>query len=212
VPKPGSSRSPFLVLANIVLASCFPWVSAGCFGQGLTYPSIEDVRVSGLPALMSRSHELSDVLLTSLDTILHDRSVCCGKDSALEDRAERADASSLKDIATKLQGRHLLSDGRPMMITAESFEPAAINSGMLIGTLRDKHALLFAWNSRLYVCYGVTYRRDYDAETGVEMDTILTFLLLDTRYSDSRRGAVFNRETDDWNKVQGILRITAAQP
>ena len=34
------------------------------------------------------------------------------------------------------------------------------------------------------------------------------FLLLDTRYSDSRRKVVFNRETDDWSKVQGMLRVT----
>jgi hypothetical protein len=83
------------------------------------------------------------VLLTSLDTIIRGRNVCCGKDSALEDDAEAADPSFLNDVARKLQGRHLLSDGRAIMITAEYFEPAAINSGMLIATLRDKHALLF---------------------------------------------------------------------
>ena len=42
----------------------------------------DGVRVGGLPTLMARSHDASDVLLTSLDTILHDREVCCGKDSA----------------------------------------------------------------------------------------------------------------------------------
>jgi hypothetical protein len=32
-------------------------------------------------------------------------------------------------------------------------------------------------------------------------------LLLDTRYSGSRREVPFNRETDDWSKVQGMLRL-----
>ena len=128
----------------------------------------------------------------------------------LEDSTERADPSSLKDIAAKLQGRHLLSDGRPILVTAESIEPAAINSALLIGTLREKHALLFQWNSRLYVCYGVTYQRDYNPGTGVELDTIHKLLLLDTRYSDSRRETVFNRATDDWTKVQGMLWVAFA--
>jgi len=213
VTQPSSCGSAFLVLAKFAASSCLAaaFLAGGCFGQGLTYPSIQEVRVSSLPSLMARSHDPSDVLLTSLDTILHDKSVCCAKDSALEDSAQKADPSSLKDIAAKMQGRHLLSDGRPIVITAEYFEPAAINSGNLIATLGEKHALLFQWNSQLYVCYGVTYRKDYDPDTGTELDTIQKFLLLDTRYSDSRRATVFNRETDDWGKVQGMLRVTAAQ-
>jgi hypothetical protein len=167
--------------------------------------------VAGLRALMARSQAPSDVLLTSLDTILHDRNVCCGKDSALEDSVETVDPESLRDIVAKLQGRHLLSDGRPIMVKAVYIEPQALNSGLLIATLRDKHALLLQWNSHLYVCYGVTYVKDYNAKTGAELDTINKFLLLDTRYSDSRRKVVFNRETDDWSKVQGVLWLAAEQ-
>lgn len=185
-------------------------LAVACLAYGQSYPN-QEVRVSGLWVLMARSHEPSDVLLTSLDIMLHDRSVCCGKDSALEDSAERADPLSLKDVASKLQGRHLLSDGRPIMITAEYFEPAAISSGMLIGTLHDNHALLLEWKSHVYVCYGVTYTKDYDPNTGTELDTINKFLLLDPRYADSRREVVFHRETDDWSKVQGMLRLTVAQ-
>ena len=197
----------FSSLAKCVVASC---LSVSCPTYGQSDYLNQEVRVSGLPALMARSHEPSDVLRTSLDTILHDREVCCGKDSALEDSAERADPASLKDTATRLQGRHLLSDRRPIMVTAEYFEPAKIYSGGLIATLRDKHALLLEWDSHLYVCYGVTYDRYFDSDSGVEMDTIRKFLLWDTRYSDSRREVVFNRETDDWSKVQGMLRLTVA--
>ncbi len=45
----------------------------------------------------------------------------------------------------------------------------------------------------------------------VEVDSIYKFQLLDTRYSDSRREVAFNRETDDWSKVQGMLWLTVGQ-
>jgi hypothetical protein len=206
VRRPCSLLSLFPILSKYGMALC---LAVGC-AYGQDYYSKQEIRVSGLRAMMARSKEPSDVLLTSLDIVLHDRRVCCGKDSALEESAERVDASSLKDISTKLQGRHLLGDGRPIMITAEYFEPAAINSGMLITTLHDQHALLMAWKSHVYVCYGVTYVKDYDPNSGAEIDTISSFLLLDTRYSDSRRKVVFNRGTDDWSKVEGVLRLTVA--
>jgi hypothetical protein len=150
-----------------------------------------------------------DVLLTSLDVILHDREICCGRDSALEDSVARADPKSLKDIAAKLQGRQLLGDGRPILVTAAYIEPDAINSGLLIATLRDQHALLFQWKSHIYVCTGVSYVKGYDSGTGAEIDTVTKFLLLDTRYSDSRRELVFDRDKDDWSKVQGVLWLTS---
>jgi hypothetical protein len=181
-----------------------------CLGQAGTYVSIQEVRVSGLPVLVAPSHQPTDILMTSLATLVHDKSVCCGEDSALGDSVERADAQSLNDVADKLQGRHLLSDGRPIMVSAEYFDPAAINASVLIATLRGKHATLFEWNSHLYVCNGVTYRRDYDYATGAQVNTILKFHLMDTRYSGSRRRVIFNRETDDWSKVQGLMRLTVA--
>jgi hypothetical protein len=170
----------------------------------------ESVRVSGLPTLMARSHDPSDVLMTSLDTIVQDREVCCGKDSALEDSAQRADPASLQDVAAKLQGRHLLSDGRPIMVTAKYIAPDAINAYLLVGALQQKHAMLMLWKSHLYVLYGASYILDYDQNSGASSDNVRTLMLMDTRYSDSRRMVEFNRETDDWSKVQGMVWITFA--
>jgi hypothetical protein len=212
MPKLLFRGSAFLVLGKFLGVSCFAaaWLVVGCVAQVQTYPSLKEVRVSGLPSLMARSHNPSDVLLTSLDTVIHDRGLCCGKDSALVDSAEKADASSLKDVAEKLQGRQLLGDGRPIRVTARFTELADINSGLLITTLREKHAMLFEWNLNLYVCYGVSYRRDFDYTSGTETDTVQKFLLLDTRYSDSRRQTVFDRATDDASKVQGMLWVAVA--
>jgi hypothetical protein len=170
----------------------------------------ESIRVSNLPTLVARSHDPSDVLLTSLDTILHDREVCCGKDSALEDSAQRADPASLQNVASKLQGRHLLSDGRPIMVSANYIAPDAINANLLIETLQQKHAMLLLWKSHLYVLYGATYIVDFDPNSGAVSYNVRTLLLIDTRYSDSRRMLEFNRETDDWSKVQGVLWISSA--
>jgi hypothetical protein len=189
-------------LAILCLAFC-----GYAHAQDLYKP--ESVRVSNLPTLMARSHDPSDVLLTSLDTILHDREVCCGKDSALEDSAQRADPASLQDVAAKLQGRHLLSDGRPIMVTAKYIAPDAVNAYLLIETLQQKHAMLLLWKSHLYVLYGATYILDFDPNSGDSSDNVLTLLLIDTRYSDSRRNVEFNRETDDWSKVQGFFWVTS---
>jgi hypothetical protein len=198
---PGLLRN--LLIVGAAFSSC---------ASAQTYYTPEEVHVSGLPTLMARTHDPANVLMTSLDTIIHDRDICCGKDSALEDSVERVDPTSLKDIAAKLQGRHLLSDGRPIIVTADYVEPSAISSQLLRGTFQDNQALLMRWNDHLYVCYGVTFRRDYDSNSNTELDTILKLLLIDTRYSDSRREVVFDRATDDSSKIQGMLRVRVEGP
>jgi len=167
-----------------------------------------EVRVSGLPSLMAKSHGLEDVLPTSLDIILHDRSICCGRDSALEDDVARADPRSLKDVASRLQGRHLLGDGRPISVRTEFWPTEAIDGLRVVNTLKENHALLMAWNSHLYVVYGVVYRWvDYSPDKGPYC-VLRRLLLLDTRFSDSRRTVEYNRETDDPANVQGFLTVT----
>jgi hypothetical protein len=153
MPKLRFPGSAFLSATTCVAISYF-----ALGGSALTqdYYGLQEVRVDGLPSLMARSHEPSDVLLTSLDTIIHDRSVCCGKDSALEVSLAHADPLSLKDVAAKVQGRQLLSDGRPIMVTADFVEPTAVSAGWLITVFHDKHAVLLEWNSHIYVCFGVT--------------------------------------------------------
>lgn len=198
---------PFVLLRFLVFVACAT-LHCPIHGQQM-YTDLE-ARVIGLPSLMAKSHDLAGVLLTSLDTILHDRSICCGRDSALEDSVAKADPLSLKDVASKLEGRHLLSDGRPISVKAEFWPTEAVDAVRLVNTLNDKHALLMSWNSHLYVVYGVVYRWvDYSADMGPYC-VLRRLLLLDTRYSDSRRAVEYNRETDDPAKVQGFLLVTFA--
>ena len=189
--------------------SAFLALAACCFANAQDSYSNKEVRIGDLPSLTSKSHDRSDVLAASVQVILRDQDVCCGKNSALEDDVQRADPKSLKDVAAKLQGRHLLSDGRPIMVAADYVPAAALNSGALIAALTEKRALLMEWNSHLYVVYGVFYVETVDDNGGI-MDAIRTLLLLDARFSDERRQVTFNRLSDDWGKVQGLLMLKAA--
>ena len=194
--------------ALLIMVSCLAFGQETPGGWQVYRPN-QEVRVPQLPQLMARTHDLSDVLLTSLDIVFHDPGVCCGKNSALEDRAVTADPLSLKEIAAKIRGRQLLSDGRPIMITADVLPtaPSVDISWQIIGLLRDKQALLLVWNSHLYVLYGAVFD-EVGREDGSTAFMIHKLLLLDTRYSGPRREVIFNRDTDDWGKVQGMLRLS----
>lgn len=204
--KPGFFRSEFSRPTRRI-ASFFLVVCSVAFAQEY-YPN-QQVRIADLPSVTAKSKDASDVLAAALEIILRDKEVCCGKNSALEDDAQRADPRSLKDIAARLQGRHLLSDGRPILITAEYLPATSLVSG-LIYALTEKQPLLMLWNSHLYVVYGVIYNTVYSPEGG-RTDSILKIFLVDPRFSDQRREVTFDRQTDDWGKVQGLLLLKAAR-
>lgn len=195
-----------LLFAASVVSSCL-WL--GGLVQGQAYYPDQEVRIGDLPSLTAKSRSPSDVLATSVEIILRDRKICCGKDSALEDSIQAADPGSLQDVAKRLKGRHLLSDGRPIMVTAEYWPAASVNPDQLINTLNGKHALLMEWNSHLYVAYGVIFNQTVNQDSSV-MNAVHKILLLDPRFSDERRTVSFDRLTDDWGKVQGLLMLTAS--
>lgn len=194
----------------LILVSCFAFGQENPGGWQV-YRANEEVRVPQLPALMARSHDPSDVLLTSLDIAFHDRSICCGKDSALEDRALAAFPVSLKDVASRIRGQQILSDGRRVQITAEVL-PDALGidiSPRIVGSLLQKQAMLMVWNSHLYILYGAVF----DAvgnDDGSSQFMIHKLFLLDARYSGPRRELIFNRDIDDWAKVDGLLLLGVA--
>ena len=162
-----------------------------------------------LPFLTARTRDRSDVLLTSLDIIFHNHEICCGRDSALEDSAQQADPRSIKDIAAKLQGRHLLDDGRPITVNVSDVTSGGTNPAPIVTALTNRQALLLMWKSHLYVVVGALYDEGYD-QYGLRIDAVNKLYLLDTRYSDSRRDVTFTRFKDDWNDVQGLLLLSFA--
>jgi hypothetical protein len=191
----------------ITLAST---TARGQEGSSSVFLPNQEIRVANLPSLTAPSAHRSAVFATALETVLHDKAVCCGKDSALEDVALYATLSaplSLKELSTKLQGRHLLSDGQPVMVSADYIPHDSINPSLIVNTLREQHAPLIEWKSHLYVLYGALFDETRDSSSGVRAYAIHKLLLLDLRFSDQRREAVFDRETDDWGQMQGLLMV-----
>ena len=201
--------SAFLLPVSCVVASC---LALGCLASGqVAYPE-QEVRIHDLPWLTARSTHRLDALVTSLEIIFNNKEICCGKNSALEDSVQSSDPRSLKDIASKLLGRHLLSDGRPITVTAEYLAPDQVTAGHLIAMLRDQHPALMMWNSHLYVVYGATFVETDDYSTNQIAYAVHKFLLQDVRFSDARRTLSFDRLTEDLSKVQGLLFLQSAGP
>ena len=202
---------PYGSASRLLISAIALGVSLCGFARGQLLNQDQVIEVHDLPPLLAQSPHSSAVLVASLDTIFHDREICCGKDSALADSVEAADPKSLKDVADKLQGRQLLSDGRPIHVTASYATSDTLNAGTLLSWFQNNHAALMQWNSHVYVVHGIVYLWAASATTeggGVQtMPVIHKFLLWDTRYSDSRREVVFNRETDDLSKVEGFLFV-----
>jgi hypothetical protein len=202
--------SAFRLLPPFIPALCL-MLYCLAYGQQVAYPE-QELRVNDLPALTARSPHAADVLATSLEVLFNDKEVCCGKNSALEDSIESSDPKALKDVATKLQGRHLLSDGRAIMITTEYLTLDQLSAGHLITMIRNQYAALMMWNSRVYVVYGVTYVGTVDYSTNETAYAVHKLLLQDVRFSDSRRAVTFDRLTEDASKVQGLLFVQASRP
>jgi hypothetical protein len=202
--------SAFRLLPTCIPALCFA-LYCSAYGQQVAYPE-QELRVNDLPTLTARSPHAVDVLATSLEMLFNDKEVCCGKNSALEDSIESSDPKSLKDVASKLQGRHLLSDGRAIVITTEYLTLDQLSASHLITMIRNQHAPLMMWNSHVYVVYGVTYVGTVDYSTNETAYAVHKFLLQDVRFSDSRRAVTFDRLTEDASKVQGLLFVQASRP
>jgi hypothetical protein len=204
-----SGQHQFTAKLRTLILAMFGCMIFTAYALGQTYLPNQEVQVHDLPVVKARTPNSTDVLLASLGTILHDKDICCGKDSALLDSAKAADPQSLKDIGAKLEGRHLMGDGRPIRVMVEFLTPDQVNAGHLIAMMRAQHAALMMWNSHLYVVHGVVFNQaDNSVPSNTIPNTVTKLLLWDTRYASAQREAVFDRLTDDLNQVQGLLFIT----
>ena len=185
-------------------------LAVSCIAQDQTdsctfFPN-QEVRVTNLGSLTAPSKDTTSVIAIAVEAVLHDPTLCCGKDSALGDLV-LSEPRTLKELSAKLQGRHLLSDGQPIFVNAEYAPQISINAGSVIGVLKEQRASVLEWKSHIYVLYGATFGENR-CVSGARQYSIAKLLLLDPRFSDQRRDAVFNRETDDLGKVQGLLTLS----
>jgi hypothetical protein len=174
-----------------------------------TYYGSREVQVHDLPLVIPQSKNPSAVLAASVETVLHLKEVCCNRDSALEDDIQASDPRSFADVAKRLNGRHLLPDGRPFIVSAQYSPTETTNIGHLITEIALQHAPLMIWNSHLYVVYGIVYVETLDQASGATSDSLKTLLLIDVRFHDARRNLEFDRARDDINQVQGFLFLTS---
>ncbi len=194
-------------LVLFVVAACLAYAQGDVPGDTIVWfhPN-QEVRIRDLPTLTASSDKASAISAVALEIVLSDKAVCCGKGSVLED-AVLSDFPSLKDLGAMVEGRHLLSDGQPIAIHAEYVPQTSVNSGVnIVNALQDQHAALIEWKSHVYVLYGATFN-ETRYSSGRRQYAISKLFLLDPRFSDQRRELEFNRETDDWGKVQGVLTL-----
>jgi hypothetical protein len=164
----------------------------------------QQVRAPDLPLLTAPSDQAATVLLTALEITVHNRSICCAKDSALED-AFLPDPQSLKDLSSWLQGGGGWSD-HPPILHVEYLAPHALENGAILAALLNHRASLIEWKSHFYVVYGVVFDETVFSN-GRRQYAIHKFLLWDPRFSDERRESEFQMGTDDWEKVQGVMTL-----
>jgi len=166
----------------------------------VVHPNLE-IHISDLPT-QTASADATAVL----ETLFHDPKLCCGEASILQDVARAANPLSLEDISGRITGKHLLTDGNSITVATNYLAPSAINPDPIIETLVHNQPALFEWNSHLYVLYGAIYDEKH-FDTGGREFVIHKLLLLDTRFTDRRREAFFDRDQDDWKDVQGLLIV-----
>jgi hypothetical protein len=174
--------------------------------NGYVFHPDQDVRVVSLPAIVATSKSESDVMAASVATAVMGPDVCCGRNSALEDEVP-SDGKSLKELGQKLRGKHYLASGQTIVVADQYWSGASVNSGNIVGSLMAQHPLLMNWEGHVYVLYGAVFD-EYKYYDGTATWVIKKLSLVDTRYSDKRRYVSFDRQTDDWTKVTGILALT----
>lgn len=139
-----------------------------------------------------------------------DPAVCCGRKSALENEAALTGSISLKQFGEKLRGKHYLDSGEPITVTDQFWLGTSVNAENIVGSLSQQHPLLLEWDGHVYVVYGAAFD-EYDYSSGGVTNVIKKLLLLDMRYSGRRRYVAFDRQTDDWSKVSGLLALSTSR-
>ncbi len=199
-----------LVLLCLLLA--FATIAA----QDTSYPSLvvhpnQEVTVKNLHLKLARWPGETAALAGALETILDFPQLCCGRNSSIPALPASARSNSLQEIAAKLNGKHVLSDGRPVFVAAHYFSASAITSHQIVAFLMENQALLVQWDSHFFVLSGAVF--DDKVYSDGNRDIILRKLrLFDPDATAAAHEITFDREKDQWSEVQGFLLIKATRP
>jgi hypothetical protein len=159
------------------------------------------------PAIANDSNA---AVAAALATVINDPKVCCSENSSLGTAPVTDDRVSLHDLANKVGGRHVLSDGETLNVTANYIPATTLSSDQIILPLMKQQPILMAWKSHLYVLYGAVYD-DKVYTDGHHEYVIHKLLLLDPSAAAPNRQAAFDRQKDDWSQVEGLLLLKVAK-
>jgi hypothetical protein len=147
------------------------------------------------------------VLKAVVATVLSGLNVKCGSGSQLYSVLEANAELPLRAVAAKISGASCSMEGRTLHVNATFAPNGAIKANGIVASVMQHQPLLLEWKNRIYVLYGVVYDQHL-YNTGAQDNVIREFLLIDPRYSDTRRFLAFNRAKDNFADVAGIATIS----
>jgi len=175
--------------------------------EGYVVHPNQEVRVASLPSVVADSSSDTSVLAASVAIAVGDPAICCERNSTLVDQVGSVTNFSLRELGEKVRGKHYLDSGNSITITDQYWPASGTSPEQIVGALLAQRPLLMLWNDRLFVVYGAVFN-EYVYDSGTRTRAIQKLLLLDTRFDDDRRRVTFDRQTDDWGKVSGLLALT----
>lgn len=178
--------------------------------EGYTFHPNQVVQVASLPSAVADSTADTDVLTASVASAVMDPDICCDRKSALVDQLGSVTTFSLPQLGEKLRGKRYLDSGASFAITDQYWPAAAVHAEEIIATLAAQRPLLMVWKGHLYVVSGAIFD-EYLYYSGANMCVIHKLLLVDTRFSGKRRHVTFDRQTDDWSNVTGLLSLAVTR-
>jgi hypothetical protein len=186
-------RALLLIMAALFVSA--PLTTAqDCVPSFVVHPN-QEVVVHNMRLSAATQASSEAALAAALESVFNNPSVCCGRQSTFAD-TEVAGNPSLQELSKKLGGRHTLTDGRPLAITAEFYSASTITAADLISLLRNNSHMLTEWNGQVYVLRGVTFD-DKVYSDGSHDYFLRKLLLFDPSRDSTSHKTSFTRGEDD---------------
>lgn len=192
-------------VANAVLLILLVMSSSSVAKQVLTDPEVvhpdQQAIIPNLEAITLRD---SNSATAAVAILLSSSNVKCDSGSEVEGALSGNAEGSLSMLARKIDGTSCGVNGNTLRISA-SFTPIGeIRANDIVSSIMQKKPLLIRWKEVVYVAYGVVYDQHL-FNSGRQDNVIREFLLIDPRFSDSRRLVTFRRQKDDFGQIEGIM-------